>query len=353
MSDQGKRRAASTLYTGGAEPEQRRVMIRGTGRAVPERVVTNDDLSKLVDTSDSWIRERTGIRERHFVEKGEAASDLAATAGKRACEAAGIDPSTIDCVICATISADMALPSCAVFVQRKVGAAPHGPAFDLAAACGGFIYGLSVAEGLLRGGVYKRILLCGVEILSGFMNWQDRTTCVLFGDGAGAAVLELATDEEQAAGRGLLSVQLFADGTQAEALCIPGGGSLHSTTHETVDKGMHFVHMNGKIIFTHAVRNLASSCLAALEPLGMKPADVDLVVAHQANIRIVEAVAQRLELSMERFYINIDRYGNTSSASVPIALDEAVRSGRVGTGDKLLFCALGAGLAWGAACVRW
>ena len=334
-------------------PALRRAKILGTGRAVPERILTNDDLSRMVDTSDAWIRERTGIRARHVVKPGEAASDLAAQAGLRACEAAGVDPATIDCVICATISADMALPSCAVFVQRKLGAAHGCPAFDLSAACGGFLYGMAVAEGLLRSGLYRRILLCGVEVLSGFVNWQDRATCVLFGDGAGAAVLTLASEEEQEEGRGILSVHLFADGTQAEALCIPGGGSLHPTSAQTLADGKHLIHMQGKVIFTHAVRNLSSACQAALSSQGLKPGDIDLVVAHQANLRILEGVAQRLGLGMERFYINIDRYGNTSSASVPIALDEAVRAGRIKRGDRLLFCALGAGLAWGAAVVRW
>ena len=331
----------------------RRVVILGTGSAVPEKVLSNEDLSKFVDTSDAWIRERTGIAERHVVKKGEAASDLASEAGRRACQAAGISPAEIDCVICATISADMTLPSCAVFVQRKIGAAPHCPAFDLSAACGGFIYGLAVAEGLLRSGLYRRILLCGVEVLSGYVNWQDRNTCVLFGDGAGAAVLGLADDEQQAAGRGVLSVHLYADGAHAESLSIPGGGSLYPTSAETLADGKHFIHMNGKVIFTHAVRNLSSACQAAMSSQGLQASDIDLVVAHQANLRILESVAQRLNLPMEKFFINIDRYGNTSSASVPIALDEVVRSGRVKKGDRLLFCALGAGLAWGAACVRW
>ena len=209
-------------------PGLRRICIAGTGRAVPERILTNDDLSKMVDTSDAWIRERTGIRTRHMVRRGEeAASDLAARAGTAACEAAGILPKDIDAVICSTISPDMPLPSCAVYVQRKVGAAPHSAAFDLAAACGGFIYGLAVAEGLLRSGLYRHILLCGVEVLSGYVNWQDRNTCVLFGDGAGAAILRLCTEEEQAAGLGVQSVHLFADGSQAEAQMIPGGGSLY------------------------------------------------------------------------------------------------------------------------------
>jgi 3-oxoacyl-[acyl-carrier-protein] synthase-3 len=331
----------------------RRIMILGTGSALPQHELTNDDLSKMVDTSDAWIRERTGIQARRTVQKGEAASDLASAAGLRACEAAGISPTELDCIVCATVTPDMPLPSCAVFIQRKVGARPGIPAFDLAAACGGFLYGLAVAEGLLRSGQYRRILVCGVEVLSGCVNWQDRNTCILFGDGAGAVVLGLCDDEQQASGRGVLSVHLYADGGQAEALLIPAGGSLHPTTAETVAAGQHYVHMSGKVIFTHAVRNLASACQTALKHEGLKPTDIDLVVAHQANLRIIEAVAQRLDLPMERFFINIEKYGNTSSASVPIALDEAVRSGRVQPGHRLLFCALGGGLAWGAACVRW
>lgn len=334
-------------------PPLRRVRILGTGSAVPERVVTNEELSQRVDTSDAWIRERTGIGARHLVAKGQASSDLAAEAARRACAAAGISPSEIDCVICATISADMPLPSCAVFVQRKIGAAPNSAAFDLAAACAGFVYGLSVAEGLLRSGLYRRILLCGVEVLSGYVNWGDRNTCVLFGDGAGAAVLGLADDEEMAAGRGLLSVHLYADGNQIESLYIPGGGSLHPTSEETLRDGKHFIHMQGKVLFAHAVRNLASACQAALSHAKISPDELSLVVAHQANLRIIEGVAQRLNLPLSRFFINIDRYGNTSSASVPIALDEVVRKGMVKPGDTLLFCALGAGLAWGAATIRW
>ncbi len=340
-------------------PFQRRVRILGTGSALPDRVVTNDDLSQFVETSDAWIAERTGIRTRRIVKEGQAASDLAAAAGLRACEAAGISPGQIDCIICATITGDMTLPSCAVFVQRKVGAAPGCPAFDLAAACGGFLYGLAVAEGLLRGGMYRRVLLCGVEVLSPYVDWTNRNTCVLFGDGAGAVVLGLSPengdDAETAEGkpRGLLSVHLYADGTQAESLTIPGGGSRYGTSPATLAEKKHFIHMNGKAIFSQAVRNLTSSCQAALSHNQLTGDDVDLVVAHQANLRILEGVAGRLSLPMERFFINIDRYGNTSSASVPIALDEALRAGRVKPGDLLLFCALGGGLAWGSACVRW
>lgn len=333
----------------------RRICILGTGRAVPEQVLTNDDLSRMVETSDAWITERTGIRARHVVGTSQkdrplASSDLATAAGRRACAAAGVDPQEIDCVICATVSPDVPMPSCAVFVQRKLGCAPSCPAFDLSAACGGFLYGLAVAEGLLRSGVYRRVLLCGVEVLSGFVNWQDRATCVLFGDGAGAVVLGLAKEED--GDRGVHAVRLYADGSQAEALIIPGGGSLRPTTADTLQAGLHHIQMNGRAIFAHAVRNLAASSQAALAAAGWSTGDVDLVVAHQANLRILEGVAGRLDLPMSRFYINIDRFGNTSSASIPIALDEAAERGIARPGQRLLFCALGAGLAWGAACVR-
>jgi 3-oxoacyl-[acyl-carrier-protein] synthase-3 len=323
--------------------------ILGTGSAVPEAVLKNDDLSRMVETSDQWIRERTGIRARHVVAPGQAASDLAAEAGRRACAAAGVAPADIDCVICATVTADMPLPSCASFVQRKLGCAPGSAAFDLAAACSGFLYGLAVAEGLLLSGRQRRVLLCGVEVLSRFLDFTDRNTCVLFGDGAGAVVLGLCGEAE----RGLLSVRLYADGSLAELLCIPGGGSLHPASAETVAAGQHFVHMNGRALFGHAVRHLHAACQEALDQAGLGPGDIDLVVAHQANLRILAAVAQRLEIPLERFFINIDRYGNTSSASVPIALDEAVRGGRVRPGDRLLLCALGAGLCWSAAILRW
>lgn len=324
--------------------------ILGTGRAAPDRVVTNDDLSRTVETNDTWITERTGIKQRRLVAPGQASSDLAADAGRRAIERAGLSPDDIDAVICATVTPDMPLPSCAVLVQRKVGITRNIPSFDLSAACGGFLYGLAVAEGLIRGGQIRRILLCGVEVLSRCVDWSDRNTCILFGDGAGAVVLGPA---EPGGSAGLISTHLFADGSLADALCIPAGGSLRGATAETVAAGQHLVKMNGRAIFNHAVRNLSSSCQVALEHNGLSTSDVDLVVPHQANLRILEAVAQRLGMPMSKFYINIDRYGNTSSASVPIALDEAVAEGRVQPGQLLLMCALGGGLAWGSALVRW
>jgi 3-oxoacyl-[acyl-carrier-protein] synthase-3 len=324
-----------------------RSRIAGTGRAVPGKVVTNDDLSKLVATSDEWIIARTGIRERRVLEEGRTTSDLAAEAGLRACETAEIAPSELDCIICATISPDMPLPAVAVTVQQKMGASC--PAFDLAAACAGFIYGITVGDALIRGGAFKKVLVIGVEVLSRVTDWTDRNTCVLFGDGAGAAVLVPSPRDDE---RGILSTHIFADGAQMPALNIPGGGVLEPASPKSLENKRHFIKMNGKAVFTHAVKNIARASQIALEANGVHTSQVDCVVAHQANLRILEAVAERIGLPIEKFYLNIHKYGNTSSASIPIALDEAVREGRVKAGDLILMSALGAGLSWGSALVR-
>ena len=328
-----------------------RTRIVGTGMAVPSKVLTNHDLEKMVDTSDQWIIERTGIRERRILEEGRTTSDLAAEAGARAIEAAGIGARDLDAIIIATISPDAPLPACAVSVQQKLGATC--PAFDIAAACAGFIYGITIADGLIRGGGMRRILVIGVEILSRVVDWTDRNTCVLFGDGAGAAVLaaEPVTDPQRP--RGILSTHIYADGAQAGLLHIPAGGSTLPASAKTVAEKQHFVKMNGKGVFAHAVRNISRASLTALEYNGMTPDDVDWVIAHQANLRIVEGVAEKCKLPLAKFHLNIQKYGNTSSASVPIALDEAVREGKVQPGQILLFSALGAGFSWGSALVRW
>ena len=323
--------------------------ILGTGHYAPSRVLTNHDLERMVDTSDAWIVERTGIRERHIAADGEASSDLAAEAARRALQAAGVEASELDLIIVATVTPDRPLPATAVYVQQKIGARPDCPAFDVVAACAGFIYGLSIGDRFVSSGGARRVLVVGVELLSRVLNWKDRTTCVLFGDGSGAAVLGPSEGD----GRGILSTHLFADGGQAESLHIPAGGSRLPACQATVEEGLHFVHMSGSDVFKYAVRALSSASMTALEANGMGIDDVSWVVPHQANMRIIDAVSRRLRIGLDRFVINIDRFGNTSSASIPIALDEAVRDGRVTPGQHTLMCALGGGFAWGSALVRW
>ncbi len=320
--------------------------IIGTGMAVPDQVRTNKDLEKMVETSDEWIRERSGIVERRILEDGRTTSDLAADAVRAACKTAEIDVSTIDCLIVATVTPDMPLPACATFVQAKLGIT--AASFDVLAACAGFVYGLSIGDALVANGQFKRVAVVGVEILSRITDWSDRNTCVLFGDGAGCVILAPTDDPD----RGIISTHLYTDGKTTDILNIPGGGTAAGVTANTVAAKMHWIKMNGREVYKHAVRNLASSSEAALAANGLGPEDIDLIVAHQANLRIVEGVAARMKLSMDKFHINIHKYGNTSSASIPIALDEAVREGKVKPKDTLLFCALGAGLSWGSAIVR-
>jgi 3-oxoacyl-[acyl-carrier-protein] synthase-3 len=326
-----------------------RSRILGTGRAVPDRVVTNDDLAKLVETSDEWVRERTGIRERRVLPPELATSDLGAEAARKACEMAGVPVGDVDCIVVGTVTADMPMPSCAVMIQQKLGITKANCAsFDVAAACAGFIYALSVGDAMLRSGSYRRVLVIGAELLTRWLDWKDRNTCVLFGDGAGAVLLG---PEDEKTGRGVLSTHLYTDPSGIPHLNIPGGGSLRPTTAQTVAENLHVMKMNGKAVFAHAVKNLAGSCQAALDANRRTPSDIDLIVAHQANLRIVQGVADRMGVPLEKFFLNIDRYGNTSSASVPIALDEAVRAGKVKDKMQLLFCALGAGFSWGSALV--
>jgi len=310
-----------------------RTRILGTGSGVPPKVLTNDDLAKIVETSDAWISERTGIRERRVIADGLGASDLAAEAGRNALEAAGVLPTALDGIVLGTVTPDMPFPAAAVLVQKKIGAGACA-AFDLSAACAGFIYGLATADAMVRNGQMRRMLVVGVEVLTRVLDWKDRNTCVLFGDGAGAGVV--GPDPEGQ--RGILSTHLAADGAGWESLYLPPGGT---------------VKMAGKSVFAQAVKNISSSCLHTLEQNGIGAGDVDLVVAHQANLRILEAVSQRCGIPMSKFYLNIHKYGNTSSASIPIALDEAVRDGTVKPGMTILMCALGAGLSWGSALVRW
>ena len=330
-----------------------RSRILGTGKSLPERVMTNADIAKLVDTSDEWVVARSGIRERRILEPGRTTSDLAAEAGARALQAADVPASALDAIVVCTFTPDSPLPACAVTVQKKLGASCA--AFDVVAACAGFIYGLSVGDAYIRSGMMKRVLVIGAEVLSHVTDWSDRNTCVLFGDGAGA--VELGASEESAPARGdprgILSTHIFADGSQAELLNIPAGGVSRPTSPATLEAHEQYIKMQGKSVFVHAVRNISRAALLALSANGKTAADVDLVVAHQANLRILEAVAEKTQLPLSKFFLNIAKYGNTSSASIPIALDEAVREGRVKDGDLLLFGALGGGFAWGSALVRW
>ena len=324
------------------------VRIVGTGSYVPAKVLTNADLEKLVDTSDEWIVTRTGISERRIAPEEEATSDLALRASRAALEAAGLDPADLDMILVATITPDMMFPSTACVLQERLGAR-RAAALDLSAACSGFIYGLAVADGLLRLGTMRNILLIGAETLSKITNWKDRNTCVLFGDGAGAVVLRATEGEE-----GLLSTHLYADGGHGAALMMPGGGSRHPVSQAVLDQGLATLHMaNGNEVFKLAVRAMEDACLTALKQNKVEVGDLDLVVPHQANMRIIGALAQRLGLPEAKLCVNIERYGNTSAASIPLAFDEAVRAGRVRRGGLILFCAFGGGFTWGSALIRW
>ncbi|MEO6598577.1 MAG: beta-ketoacyl-ACP synthase III [Polyangiaceae bacterium] len=321
--------------------------ILGTGAYAPERVLTNHDLEKLVDTSDEWISERTGIKQRHIAREDESASDMALVAARRALESAGLSAADLGMIIVGTISGDVPMPACAAYLQRKLGAGPI-PSLDVSAACAGFLYAMSIADQFVRTGVHKHILIVGVELLSRLVDWQDRTTCVLFGDGAGAAVIGPATGD----GRGILSTRLYTDASLTESLCIPAGGSREALTAEGLIAKRDKVKMVGKDIFKAAVKNMSQASRAALDTANMPTDSVRWVVPHQANLRIITQIAERLDIPMERFIINIERYGNTSSASIPIALDEGIRDGRIKPGDTVLMCALGAGISWGSALVR-
>jgi 3-oxoacyl-[acyl-carrier-protein] synthase-3 len=325
--------------------------ILGTGHYLPTPVRTNFDLEKMVDTSDAWITERTGIKERRIAPEGIVTSDMATEAGKAALEMAGLKAADLDMIIVGTVTGDMPMPATAVFVQQKLGAS-HCPSFDLSAACAGFVYGLAIADQFIKTGAMKHVLVVGVELLSRVINWEDRTTCVLFGDGAGAMVLGPADREPGARPRGVLSTEIHTDGSLAPSLWIPGGGSVAPASHEVVDQKKHKVAMRGQDIFKVAVRNLHSASQNALDRAGMTYADIDWVCAHQANLRIINQVVARLEVPEKKVLINIDRVGNTSSASIPILFDENVRGGKIKEGHTVLMCALGAGISWGSALVR-
>jgi len=326
----------------------RSTVILGTGSYAPERILTNDDLAKMVDTSDEWIRARSGIRERRIADAGTATSDLAIAAAQRALADAGVVAAAIDLVIVATITPDYPMPSTACVVQHKLGVPTTAACFDVNAACSGFLYALDTCP-MVGSGRYQKALVIGAEKLSSVVDWQDRGTCLLFGDGAGAAVIGISDQP----GVGLIGTRLGALGEDTELLYIPAGGSRSATSAETIARGDHFIKMKGKEVFKLAVRVMEEAARDILEQHGLAATQIGLVIPHQANLRIIDAIAQYLELPVERFFVNVDRYGNTSAASIPIALDEARKAGRIKAGDLTLLVAFGAGLTYGSALIRW
>ena len=324
----------------------KKVGIIGVGEYLPDKILTNADLEKMVDTSDEWITTRTGIKERHLAAKGEAASDLATKAAKEALKDADVSPEDLDLIIIATITPDMQFPSTATFVQANLGA-KDAVCFDISAACAGFIYAISVAHQFIARGTCKNALVIGAEVLSTITDWQDRNTCVLFGDGAGACVLA------EAKSGGILSTYLGSDGTKTDLLNLPAGGSRYPTTQKTLDERLHYLKMQGNEVFKIAVTSMADAAQEALKRAGLECADVNWIITHQANIRIINAMAKRLGFINAQVYLNIDRCGNMSSASTATALCEAVKEGKIKKGDIVLLDAFGAGLVWGAAIIRW
>lgn len=320
----------------------------GTGRAVPDRVLTNAELEKMVDTTDEWITERTGIKERRIAAPDESLSDFALPAAERALESAGISGSEVDMVICATVSPDMSFPATSTLIQDRIGAT-GAAAFDLSAACTGFVYALGIAAQFLETGWARTALVVGGEVLSKITDWTDRNTCVLFGDGAGAVVLRAAEDDK----RGVLGVAMHSDGSLGDLIYLPGGGSQHPQSESVLDQSLNFLKMKGNETFKIAVRSLAEVSDEVLSRNRLSHGEVDWFIPHQANRRIIDAVGQRLEIREGRTYVNIERYGNTSAASIPIALDELNRDGKISPGDVVLLSAFGSGLTWGAGLIRW
>lgn len=325
------------------------VIISGTGSYLPEKILTNDDISKFVDTNDEWIYTRSGIKQRRIAAKNEAASDMALQAARRALEDAKLTPSDIELVVVTTVTPDMPFPSTACLLQAKLGIRNNIPCFDIEAACSGFVYGLEVASKMMQSGYYKNALVVSSEKMSSMLDWEDRNTCVLFGDGAGAVVLSLSDESDV----GILDTVLGADGSDTITLKLPAGGSAMPTTHETLDAKLNCIKMDGKEVFKHAVKIMGEKAFEVIERYGISPEEINLLIPHQANTRIIESVMKRLKLPMEKVLINIEKYGNTSSATIPIALDEALKGGRIKKGDYILFVAFGAGLTWGATLVKW
>ena len=325
----------------------RRSGILGTGSSLPEKVMTNYDLEKIVDTSHDWIVSRTGIHSRRIADENIATSDLSTEAAKQALERANIKAEQLDLIIVATVTPDMLFPSTACLVQSNLGA-KNAAAFDLEAACSGFLYSVAIADQFIRTGVYNYVLVIGAETLSKIMNWKDRNTCILFGDGAGAVVLG-PTEEE----RGIMSTYLGADGNGGKFLSMPGGGSRNPASIQSIEQDLHYIHMEGNEVFKFAVRIMAEAAEKALDLCGLDVDDINYLVPHQANTRIITSAAKRLKLHMDKVYVNLDVYGNMSAASVPVALDEALMNGKIKKGDNVVLVAFGGGLTWGSCVIKW
>ena len=330
-----------------ANENKRKIKIAGIGSYTPDKVLTNADLEKMVDTSDDWIITRTGIKERRIGSDDQATSDLGIEAGRLALKDAGLTADDIDLILVATNTTDTPFPSTACWIQKGL-KADHVPAFDISAGCTGFIYGMIIAESLILSGKNKRILLLSPEMLSKVTNWKDRNTCVLFGDGAGAVVLEESADDS-----GMLSSYWRADGNLAELLLLPGGGSRIPVTHEMVDQNLQYLHMKGNEVFKHAVKRMGEAAVESLKEAGLTTDDVDYLIPHQANIRIIDATGRRLKLPPEKVFVNIHKYGNTSVATVPVGLAELYQEGKLKKDDIIVMDAFGAGFTWAALVYRW
>jgi len=327
--------------------KERRIKIRSTGVYLPDKVLTNADLEKMVDTSDEWITTRTGIKERRIVSKEQVTSDLAVNAARMALERGGLKAEDVDLILVATNTPDTIFPATACWVQKKLGI-KEIPAFDLEAGCTGLLYALIVAESLILSGTARRILLIGADILTKITNWEDRSTCVLFGDGAGAFILEESDDDS-----GLISHFWGADGSLAELLILPGGGTLHPANEKTVERKLHYLTMKGNEVFKHAVKRMGESALEALKRAGLDKSQVDYLIPHQANLRIIDATGERLNLPKEKIVANIHKYGNMSVATIPVALHELAEEGKLQKGKIIVMVAFGAGFTWAAAVYRW
>jgi 3-oxoacyl-[acyl-carrier-protein] synthase-3 len=325
-----------------------RVKISALGTYVPPRLLTNADLEKMVETNDQWITERTGIRERHIVDKGVATSDLAAEAAKKALAQRGMDASDLDAILVGTVTPDMLFPSTACLVQHKLGAKGVW-GFDLSAACSAFLYALQAGTQFIATGTHKRVMVIGADVMSSIIDYTDRATCIIFGDGAGAVILEPADTDSL----GMIDFIHEVDGSGGCFLYMPGGGSLHPSTHETVDQKMHYVHQDGQAVFKFAVRKQTELCEKLLERNGVKASDINVFIAHQANKRIITATADRLGVRPENVVINIDRYGNTTAGTIPLAMDTAKQEGKLKKGDLVLLASVGAGFTVGATLLRW